>query len=149
MSAVVTTLIIILLVIVALGIIWVVIKNVLVRGTEQVELAQKCREIDLEVVKMEDTLGDGTNYDITLKRSGAGETIAGIKILLSNTTDNTYSDVLTDFDTNIKPLGTAVETGIDTSSSPVINANEIDLTPYFKDGAGEEEICPTTTTIEF
>jgi len=149
MSAVVTTLIIILLVIVALGIIWVVIKNVLVRGTEQVELAQKCREVDLEVVKLEDTLGDGLSYTITLKRTGAGETIAGVKILLSNTTTNTYSDVLTNFDTDIEPLGTVEETGIDTSGNPVIGANEIDLTPYFKDGAGEEELCPSTTTIEF
>lgn len=149
MSAVVTTLIIILLVIVALGIIWVFIKNVLVRGTEQVELAQKCREVDLEVVKLEDTTGDGTSYTITLKRTGAGETIAGVKILLSNTTTNTYSDVLTNFDTDIEPLGTLEETGIDTTGNIVIGANQIDITPYFKDGAGEEELCPSTVTKEF
>ena len=149
MSAVVTTLIIILLVIVALGIIWVVIKNVLTRGTEQVELATKCREVDIEIVKVTDTLGDGTDYDITIKRTGAGETIAGIKVLLYNTTDNTNSDVLTDFDTDIEPLRTVEETGIDTSSNPVIGADKIDITPYFKDGAGEEELCPNTITKNF
>jgi len=51
MSVVITTLLIILLVFVALGIVWIVVRNVIQGGAEQAELAQKCMLINIEAKK--------------------------------------------------------------------------------------------------
>ncbi len=148
MSAVVTTLIIILLVIVALGIIWVVVKNVINSGKEQVELADKCRAIELTAITIDDTAGDGSMYDITISRTGAGEEIAGIKIVLANTVDNTYSDVL-EFGIALVALETKTATGLNLTDSEVVSANKIEMTPYFLSDLGEVQICSTPIETEF
>jgi len=146
MSAVVTTLIIILLVIVALGIIWVVVKNVIQGGVEQVEWADKCRAIEITAVKINETV-EGS-YDVTLKRTGAGEdVIAGVKLVFSDGTE--YSDVV-EFDIAIEKLQTKITTGIvalidSVATNNVTNADELQITPYFIDDLGEEHLCETRT----
>ena len=142
MSAVVTTLIIILLVIVALGIIWVVIKNVIDSGVEQVDLSSKCREVEIQATKLNET--SSGNYDVTLTRTGTGDTIAGIKIVLANVATNTYSAPL-DFDA-LTPLKTDTQSFSDTG---VVDANKIQMTVWFLSDLGEEQICPITVTKEF
>lgn len=146
MSAVITTLIIILLVIVALGIIWVVVKNVINSGVKQVDLATKCRSVEITAVKIANTTPAGGSYNVTLTRTGAGDPIEGIKVTLGNTATNTYSEVL-DF-TELKILETSTyATGALTNAVP--DANQIKITPYFLSDLGEEQVCQTTTTQEF
>ena len=147
MSAVITTLIIILLVIVALGIIWIVIRNVIQGSVEQVELAQKCRTINLEAKKIEGNVA-GNSYDITLTYGGTGDEIAGVKITLFNTTDDTNSNLL-DFTDNMKPLETKTMDLDLESGKEVIAANQIEMTAYFENEAGEDDLCPNSITQEF
>lgn len=146
MSPVIATLLIVLLVFVALGIIWIVVRNVIQGGVEQIELAQKCRSINLEAKKIE---GDptGTSYDITLTYGGTGDEIAGVKITLFNTTDDTNSDLL-DFTDNMKPLETRTMTGISLDNA-VIAADQIEMTAYFENEAGGEDLCPSSVIQEF
>ncbi len=137
MSAVVTTLIIILLVIVALGIIWVVVKNVIQSGVEQVEWAEKCRPVEIQAVKVNETTTPGT-YDVTLSRTGMGDDIEGVKLLFANSTD--YGSIV-EFGEPIPQLETKtreVEAGI-------ISATELQMTPYFLDDLGEVHLCATKT----
>ena len=141
MSAVITTLIIILLVIVALGIIWVVIRNVIQGSVSQVELAQKCREVDLTV---KNVVADGENYDITLSRTGGGENSTGVKFVLSNGTH--YSDPI-DFGYKLTPLATQTNYSIDNTG--VLEANQIEMTAYFDNDKGGEDICPNSIVEEF
>jgi len=144
MSAVVQTLLIVLLAIVIIGVVWVVIRNVVEGGKEQVATAQKCREVDLEVRKL--LYENGTNYNLTLHRIGTGDEIEGVKVTLINTSANTYSELL-DFDISLNPLETQTKNLIFTN--PVEYANKIELTAYFLNEANEEELCPTTITKEF
>ena len=141
MSAVITTLIIILLVIVALGIIWVVVKNVINSGVKQVDLATKCRPVEINAVKLA-AINNSGNYSVTLSRTGAGEAIAGVKVVISNGTS--YSNV-TDFGYALAPLETKTEE-IDTN---VVNATKIEITPYFKSDLGETQLCQNTITTNF
>jgi len=143
MSAVVTTLIIILLVIVALGIIWVVVRNVLQSGTEEIEWANECRLVELEAVSIS-VFGNGSDeYNVTLSRTGSGEdTLGGVKLVFSDGTD--YSNV-TEFDIAIGKLETKTR---GTGATGVANATELQITPYFVDDLGEEHICQTKT-VEF
>ena len=146
MSAVVTTLIIILLVIVALGIIWVVVKNVIQGGVEQVDLSTKCREVEVQAVALANTTSpdDGGDYDLTLKRTGTGDEIGGVKLVFFN--DVTNSEVV-DFGYAIEPLETHTKNVILTT--PIIGANKLDMTVWFLSDLQEEELCPTTVTEEF
>src|SRR3990167_792910 len=50
LDAVVTTLLIILLVLVAVGIIWVVVRNVVQQGSEQIDINARCLSVDLQAV---------------------------------------------------------------------------------------------------
>jgi len=140
MSAVITTLIIILLVIVAVAIIWVVVKNLLTKGAGQVELAQKCRDVDFTVKKV---VPSGDDYTITLSRTSAGENSTGVIIVLSNGED--YSDPM-DFGEQFTRLATHTSTIIDTG---VLNANQIEMTAYFDNEKGGEDLCPSSIVEEF
>jgi len=83
LSEVVTTLITILLVMVAIGIVWVVVQNILKSGTEQISLGQLTLNLKISQVKTE---ADGT-LNVKVKRNpGAGELI-GIKFVISDGTN--------------------------------------------------------------
>ena len=141
MSAVITTLIIILLVIVAVAIIWVVVKNLLTRGAGQIELAQKCRDVDFTVKKV---VADGDDYIITLSRTSAGENSTGVKFVLSNGTH--YSEPI-DFGYKLTPLATKTNLTIDATG--VLDANQIEMTSYFMNDKGGEDLCPNSIVEEF
>ncbi len=145
MSDVVTTLIIILLAIVAIGIIWMVVKNILQGSAEQVGLGAKCKDVEIHATKLENTTADGTEYALTLSRTGAGDEIGGVKIVFFNDTIN--SEVL-DFGEELSPLETATET-LTLAAPGVINADKVEMTVYFISDLGEEQICSTTATKEF
>ncbi len=144
LSDVVTTLIIILLAIVAIGIIWMVVKGILQGGSEQVALGAKCKDVEIQATKIENTTTVGTGYKLTLSRTGAGEEIGGVKVVLFNDTAN--SEVV-DFGNALAALETATETL--TLTTAVINANKVEMTVFFISDLGEEQICPTTATKEF
>ena len=144
MSAVITTLIIILLVIVALGIIWIVVKNVINSGVKQVDLATKCRPVEINAVKISvPNASKPTTYALTLSRTGAGDPIGGVKIVLSNGT--AYSNV-TDFNYALAPLETKTESLTNTA---VTNANKVEITPYFRNDLGEVQLCQNTIITKF
>lgn len=140
LSAIVATLIIILLVLVAVGIIWVVVRNVVQGGAEEVEINTKCIAVDVRAVSVVNI--SNVEYDVTLRRTAGGEEIAGVKVTLFNDTAN--SGVL-DFPA-IAELETETAT-IDTSE--ITNANKLEFTVYFEDSSGTELLCPQTNTYTF
>ena len=79
MSEVVTTLLIILISIVAIGVVWVVVKNILDKGKEDISL--DAFGLDLEIVKasyLDDTLS------VTVKRNPGGGEIVGINFVIGD-----------------------------------------------------------------
>lgn len=140
LSAVVTTLIIILLVLVAVGIVWVVVRNVVDTGAEQIEISSQCLAIDVQAVSVNETAPG--NYSITLRRSAGGNDIGGLKVVLFNSTLN--SGVL---DFGATP--DQGETVTQTVAAGVANADELEYTVYFVDDSGNEQLCSQTGTFEF
>ena len=141
LSAIVATLIIILLVLVAVGIIWVVVRNVVQGGSEQVELSTKCIAVDLRAVSVTGVVGEDGNYSVSLKRNAGGEAIAGIKVSLFNETDN--SGVL---DFSAIP---ELETQTEIIDSGITNANKLEFTAFFLDDSGAELFCAQTNSYTF
>lgn len=142
LSTVVTTLIIILLVLVAVGIIWGVVNNLLKKGEGEVSSSTKCLGLELRATKVNQTaLG---NYDITLTRtaSGGDEDIYA-KFILYSASNN--SDV-EEFGVGLAPLATKTAS----FSSLVENATSIQVTAYYVDENGNDQLCSaSTTTFEF
>jgi len=85
LSTIVTTLIIIVLVLVAIGIVWIVVRNVIQTGTEGVSLNQFT--LNAEIMNVDaDNVSD--NINLTVKRNpGEGE-ITKIKFIFSTETDS-------------------------------------------------------------
>jgi len=142
LSAVITTLIIILLVLVAVGIIWVVIGNLLQEGAEQIDISARCLAVDMSAVSVAEVAGEAGNYSVALKRSAGGDAIGGLKLTLFNSTDNS----------GVIDLGTALdelETKTQKVAAVVTNANRLEYTAYFIDSSGNEQICAQTSTFNF
>lgn len=141
LSAVVTTLIIILLVLVAVGIIWVVVRNVIEEGAEQIDINTKCVAVDVRAVSVtESSPGD---YSVTLERKAGGGDIGGIKVNLF--TDTSSSGVI-DFGVAIAELERETQT-INGSGLP--DADRIEFTVFFLDASGNDQLCTQTNSFEF
>ena len=132
LSDIVATLIIILLVIVAAGIIWVVVRNVVQSGAEQVEFGQKCFQVNIQHVTVTNT--SLTDYSVTLRRLAGGDEIAGVMVTFLNQTEGSTPH----------NFGTLAELETRTVSIPgVARANQMEYTAFFKDSAGNDVYCQT------
>ena len=140
LSAVVTTLIIILLVLVAVGIIWVVVRNLIEEGAEQIDINTKCIAVDIRAVGV--TESDPGNYSVTLNRKSGGGDIGGVKINLFN---DTASSGVIDFGIAVRELFTETAT----LEAGIINANKMEFTVFFIDASGNDKLCSQTTPFEF
>ena len=142
LSAVITTLIIILLVLVAVGIIWVVVRNLLQEGAEQIDISSKCLSVDMSAVSVTAVANASGDYSVTLKRGAGGDAIGGIKLTLFNSTDNSgvmeFGLALTELETRTQPI-----------AAGVTNANRLEYTAYFVDSSGNEQLCSQTSTFNF
>ena len=137
LSLIVTSLIIIVLVIVAIGIVWVVANNIIESQIEQIDYSSKCLEIDVKIKSLITT--PGTNYNISLTRTGSNtDEIAGVKLVFFNEQNN--SNII-DIAGNIKPLDTITKN----INGEIENVNKIELTAYFKDDEGNEKLCSTNS----
>ena len=140
LSTVVTTLIIVLLVLVAVGIIWGVVNNLLSKSKTSIETGTKCLDLDITAVKVINTTTSG-DYDVTLRRGASGddEEIYA-KIVFYN--DSTNTAVL-DFTEGLTPL----ETNTLNMSTELLNANKVEITPYYMDDNGNDALCPAGTFV--
>ena len=140
LSEVVTTLITILLVMVAIGIVWVVVQNIMKGGVGQVTTQSTCLAFDVKVTSVDCT--NPAACRVTINRKSGGEEIGGVKLVFKNETD---ASSVKDVPGNIEVLGTINPV----QDSGLTAPNSAELTVYIIDEAGREQICPTSTSFEF
>lgn len=152
LSTIVVTLIIIVLSLVAVGVVWVVVRNLITTGSEGIDISNKCLHIDLEASKVNcSSVGASRICDVKLSRSGTGtDALGGVKLIFKNSTAGTSSGLI-DLSGDVQPLVGLTKTGMNTTLSGV---NEVDVTPYFLDEANNPKLCdqqtmPFTTTSAF
>jgi len=141
MSQIITTVIIVVLVLVAIGIVWAVIANIIDAGSDDVALGTSCLGIQIKATRVVNTSATG-DYDITLKRLAGGNSIGGVKILIKNDTDSAlldFGEALNELEEKRKPL----------SSTGILNANKVEVTVFILDASGNEKICQGTTSYSF
>lgn len=143
LSEIVATLIIILLTLVAVGIIWIVIRNVVSSGSQQVNVNSECLAVSLDAVSVTNATAPAstaTTYLVTLRRnSGGTDNLGGVKVTIFNSTAN--SGVI-DFGVALTQLQTSTQT----LTGP-IGATSIEYTPYFIDSSGNQQLCSQTQTF--
>ena len=149
LSTIVATLIIILLVLVAVGIIWVVVRNVIDSGVDEIQSGSDCLAVEVKPTKVVCGVGtggvgnDGT-CNVTYSRSAGGDAIGGIKLVIQDDAGDT--NYIHDVSGNINPLATLTEaliiTGID-------NASSVEAVVYFLDDSGNEKLCAPSTEYNF
>lgn len=144
LSMIVSVLIIILLVLMAIGIVWVVVRNAIQSGTEQIDLGSKCLQTSVRITTALCD-ADGTTTDnctVVLKRDDTGKDIGGIKLVFGNVTDSFTHDE----NGNIGVLSIKTTPPIDTG---IANVTRIDVVVYFVDEAGNEQLCSGINTYKF
>ncbi|VVB79210.1 Uncharacterised protein [uncultured archaeon] len=129
LSEAVMTVIMIALVLVAVGVIWVVVQNVISKQANTIDYNQKCFGIDLKPTKL-------TACAVTLERSStsSGEAINGTSITISGTTTGTEYD----YPGNIGTVATSTATGASCPASPA----SVAIRWYFLDSANVKHYCP-------
>ncbi len=145
LSTIVVTLIIILLSLVAVGVVWGVVNNLIKSGSEGVDVSSKCLNINIEATAV-NCSGVATIACTTrLQRTGTGtDPIAGVKLIFSNETAGLSSALLDEIG-NIEVLVGKVKT-FDTG---IANANKVMVTPYFLDASGKEKLCTQSSSFDF
>ncbi len=139
MSAVVTTLLIILLAIVAVGVVWVVVKNLVSKGSEEITLTGLT--LDLEIIKA--SVNDG-NLSITVKRNSGEGNLVGINFIIS---DGDYSDVLRR-DTTLQQLGVGTFV-FELDTIAVGDIRSISVAPIYETSSGKEVTAEPTDVVTY
>lgn len=149
LSTIVVTLIIVLLSIVAIGIVWAVVKGILTSSSQGLELNSKCLNIQIEATQMNCSDGATTKIcDIKFTRTGSESSpIAGVKLVFRNETSETSSNLI-EVTGNIEQLVGKKQTGIDTGIANENGLNKVEVTAFFKDASGNEQLCSQTSSFK-
>ncbi len=150
LSTIVITLIIILLSLVAVGIVWLVVNTFIKGGSQGVDINAKCLSVDVEATRVVCSNTTATAVcDVTLARTGTlQDSIGGVKLLFKNKTSEVTSALIT-VSGNVEALVDKKQTGIDTGVTVADGVDQIEVTPFFLDSSGNEQLCAQTNTFNF
>jgi len=140
LSTVVTTLIIILLVLVAIGIIWVVVRSVIDDSANQIDINTKCVSSNLELTSASCVSGGACT--VSIKKSGGYE-FDGLQAVYSSPTDSSDpEDEAGDV--------TVTKTFTFTPANPPVaaGAGKISVAAYFNNTEGVKVLCPQVSEVD-
>lgn len=144
LSETVVTLIIILIGILMIGILWVVIQKIVEEQTGEVSTGAKCLNIEVDAPKVVCSGINSDVCDVTLKREDNKGEIGGVKLIFTNSSEETsYVENLAG---DIPTLTTKTYQDINTG---ITNASKLEIVVYFTDDSGKEQLCSNTKTKEF
>src|SRR3989344_5227029 len=139
LSGIVTTLIIILLVLVAVGVIWVVVKNLVQKGSEQVELGQFALDLQIKSAQVE----DGNVTVVVVKRNpGEGEFVGMNFVFSDGQNSETIRQNISLQELEEKSF-TFTLTKINTS-----NLKTVSVAPIYQLSSGKETVGNTVATFD-
>lgn len=142
LSTIVATLIVVLLVFVAVGILWVVLRNFVQGGSQQIDLASRCIEVSVTPTKV---VSAGGIYNVTLLRTGGDFEISGVNLVFTGSGGD--SNYVIDSEGDISALSLKTVSGINVTG--VTNPNKVDAVVYFLDDSGNKQYCSTEETLAF
>ena len=135
LSDVIATLMIILLVIVAVGIVWVVVRNVISSGSEEIELGRFSYDLNIRSAYL-DSQNSVDVVRVTVRRNAGGENLSGMRFTFSDGGNSYIADRKTPLEeTGEKSfIFSSIELGVNTTS-----LNEVSVVPIYE-VSGRERI---------
>lgn len=146
MSTIIVTIIMIILVLTAVGVIWVIVQGVLEEGSSDIDLNIKCLKVNLVATKLD--CAAASTCDVTLNRKSSGDTFDGIKLIFSNSTSGNVGTNVADYSGNIPELGTTVVTSLTHGLTSPEKPNTVEVVAYFLSESGKEQICPQSKSFK-
>jgi hypothetical protein len=148
LSTIVATLLIIMLTLVAVGIIWVVVRNVVGGGTQQVGIDAMCMQTDVQATKVVKDEASGS-FNVTLSRTTGEDEIGGVKLVFTNAEGSTnairtINESLSALETMTVPVNLSTEINVG-----LVNITNVDVVVYFLDDSGNEQLCQTSSKYQF
>lgn len=142
LSTVVTTLIIVLLVLAAIGIIWGPIRGLLSSSTDSLSQTA-CLDLDLRATKVTNITAN--TYNVTIRKQGGSTDLEVGAMLIF------YSDAGTSDTVKFGPLfGESTQVRTAGPITGVANANKVEVIPYLiNPDTAEEMVCSTSTEFSF
>jgi len=139
-SAIVATVLVLLLTVGLIAIVTIVIRNLTTSTTTKVQLDTLCSQTDLEITRAvywDDN--DNDKLNVTIRRGTGGDEVKDIKVLVDGAAQELDEAV------SLAKLETKTVT-IDVNGKP----SKIEVAPYVSSGdvAGECNVIASTTTIE-
>jgi len=144
LSTIIVTLLIILISLVAVGIVWAVVNNLVKGGSEGVEISAKCLNTLVEPTKVNCSNGV-TNIicDAQLMRTG-NDVIGGVKLIFRNSTSGASSSSAIRLEGDIEALVGLKKIGIDTGVPNAAGVDTLEITAFFKMKSGDDRNCDQT-----
>ena len=152
MSAVVTTVILVALTLIAVGVIWTVISGIVTDRSDNVKTQSSCLDVNLEVMSTDCAEAKPTTDPVTYNCTTttelkAGDTIKGFKITYKDADDmnvesREYGVSVIDVSKTIKVLQTDTNETIGLVSRPI----SVEVSAYITNAAGEKEVCDRMAT---
>jgi hypothetical protein len=129
LAAIVTTLLVILLVLVAVGVVWGVVRNIIVENSEKISLGRLTLDLEVNNVKI-----NGENLEVSVTRnSGAGE-LVGISFAISDG----FNTQVFDRETTMEQLGTEVFPFPVSDFTDIAFVKEVAAVPILETSKGKE-----------
>ncbi len=128
LSAVITTLLIILLVFISVGVVWVVIKNLFTEGAEDVSLGRFVFDFGIKRAYV-----DSTEIKVDVRRSPGGGDVTGVRFVFYNGTDS----IIIDRDIALGVLDERTFTFISTEVPGIGGGDDVSVAPLYSSGSGE------------
>ena len=149
LSDVITTLIIILLVIVAVGIMWVVLRNLITKGTDQLSTSDFTTDLQIQKVTV-----NPTSVDVKVKLN-QGEGVDGVLITISDGSNSNSSEQMIPINTQEEKTFSIPYTGVvsKVSVSPIIisekgkkQVGQVSNSYEYKNTTSSSGSCTSSTT---
>ncbi len=131
LSTIVSTLLILLLVFVSVSLLWVVVRNVIQTGTEQVTLGKLTLDLEIEEVVI-----SGTSLNVRVKRNSGEGTFTGLSFILS---DGDSAEVIEVKNVSMNEYVSRTFT-ILPQNLPVSNIQNVEVAPIFTLKSGKESV---------
>ena len=146
-STIVVVVILVALVLVAVGVVWAVVGDLIGTGTENIELTNKCLNADIKATAVSCTdVVAGDTCTVTFERTGPGtDEIGGVKLVFSDSAGG--SSGVIDVEGNIEKLvgKTFPKPGEAAVATTLQDPDSVTTTVYFIDDSGTDQfLCPQT-----
>ncbi len=140
LSAIVATLILILLVLIAAGIIWVVIRNVITKGAEGIELGRFTLDLSIKSAYIDDP-----NVKVNVRRSSGEGDLVGVRFIFFGGTDSISVDRKTPLVQTQEKLFSFGSDDFD-GVGDISVFYEVSVAPIYESSSGKETIGDITDT---